>query len=105
MANQDVADNRSNTATGGTSRIRKYFRETAGELRKVHWPTWPEARSLTTVVLGVMLAMALFLGLFDTAFGWVMNGVIRVQIVNIAILIAIALAVVVLVIFAGKDRR
>ena len=28
-----------------------FFRETAGELRKVSWPTWPEARQLTLLVL------------------------------------------------------
>ena len=34
-----------------------YFRETSGELRKVTWPTWPEAWQLTYLVLLVMLLM------------------------------------------------
>ena len=45
--------------------IQSYFRETTGELRKVSWPTWPEARQLTVLVLLVMVAMGIFLGLVD----------------------------------------
>jgi preprotein translocase subunit SecE len=45
--------------------IQSFFRETTGELRKVAWPTWPEARQLTYLVLVVMIAMGLLLGLTD----------------------------------------
>jgi preprotein translocase subunit SecE len=45
--------------------IQRYFRETTGELRKVSWPTWPEARRLTGLVLLVMLFMGLFLASVD----------------------------------------
>ena len=45
--------------------IQRFFRETAGELRKVSWPTWPEARHLTGIVVLVMVFMAIFLGIFD----------------------------------------
>jgi preprotein translocase subunit SecE len=45
--------------------IQKYFRETTGELRKVSWPTWPDAWRLTQLVLLVMLVMGVFLGLMD----------------------------------------
>ena len=48
--------------------IQRFFKETIGELRKVSWPTWPEARRLTTIVLIVVAGMALFLGLFDILF-------------------------------------
>ena len=41
------------------------YRETLGELRKVSWPTWPEARRLTWLVLMVMLIMGLLLGIVD----------------------------------------
>ncbi len=43
----------------------RYYRETAGELRKVAWPTWPEAKNLTGIVLIVLVAMAVFLGAID----------------------------------------
>jgi preprotein translocase subunit SecE len=42
-----------------------FFRETAGELRKVSWPTWPEARQLTGLVLLVMVVMGIILGITD----------------------------------------
>ena len=40
-------------------------RETTGELRKVSWPTWPEARRLTLLVLLVMVVVGLFLAGVD----------------------------------------
>ena len=45
--------------------IQSFFRETTGELRKVSWPTWPEARQLTLLVLMVMVVMGIILGLTD----------------------------------------
>ncbi|MBL8051132.1 MAG: preprotein translocase subunit SecE [Anaerolineales bacterium] len=45
--------------------IQRYFRETSGELRKVSWPTWPEARRLTGLVLLVMLVVGLLLASVD----------------------------------------
>ena len=45
--------------------IQRYFRETTGELRKVSWPTWPEARRLSVLVLMVMVVMGLFLASVD----------------------------------------
>jgi len=49
-------------------RIARWWRETIGELRKVNWPTTPEALRLTRIVLIVMLLMSLMLGLFDFIF-------------------------------------
>jgi preprotein translocase subunit SecE len=45
--------------------LKRFFRETIGELRRVSWPTGPEARRLTMIVIIVLVAMALFLGLVD----------------------------------------
>lgn len=52
--------------------ISKYVKETRGELRKVTWPTREESQRLTAIVLGVTVAMAIFLGLLDFVFS---NGV------------------------------
>jgi preprotein translocase subunit SecE len=46
-------------------RIRRFIRETVGELRRVSWPTWPEARRLTFITIIVLVIMAVFLGLVD----------------------------------------
>jgi preprotein translocase subunit SecE len=48
--------------------IRKFYRETMGELRKVSGPTRDEAIHMTRVVLIVILAMGAFLGLLDYLF-------------------------------------
>ena len=45
--------------------VQRYFRETTGELRKVSWPTWPEARRLTALVLVVMVVVGIFLAGMD----------------------------------------
>jgi len=43
-------------------------RETVAELRKVSWPTRPEATQLTIVVLVVLAVMSAFLGSMDLLF-------------------------------------
>ncbi len=53
--------------------LQRYFNETTGELRKVSWPTWLEARQLTILVIIVMVAMGLFLGLVDYGANRVLN--------------------------------
>ncbi len=53
--------------------IQRYFSETAGELRKVSWPTWNEARQLTILVIIVMVAMGVFLGLVDLGANQLLN--------------------------------
>lgn len=55
------------------SGIQRYFSEMNGELRKVSWPTWPEARQLTILVLIVMVVVGLFLGLMDLGAGRLLN--------------------------------
>ncbi len=49
-------------------RISRWWRETIGELRKVSWPTPPDAWRLTKIVLAVMFIMAVILGLLDFVF-------------------------------------
>ena len=53
--------------------IQNFFRETVGELRKVSWPTWPEARRLTILVLIVMVIMGIYLSLVDRVAGQLLD--------------------------------
>jgi len=53
--------------------IQRYFQETAGELRKVSWPTRQEATQLTIIVLAVMVIMGLFLGFVDVLANRLLN--------------------------------
>jgi preprotein translocase subunit SecE len=58
--------------------IQRYFNETAGELRKVSWPTRQEAVQLTIIVLVVMIFMGAFLGLMDVVAGHVLNAALGI---------------------------
>ena len=59
MAEKEKKGRRSENA------VQRYFRETTGELRKVTWPTGPEARRLTGLVLMVMVFVGMYLWLVD----------------------------------------
>jgi preprotein translocase subunit SecE len=56
-----------------TGRIARWWRETIGELHKVSWPTIPEARRLTGIVLAVMAIMAIVLGILDLGFSFLVG--------------------------------
>ena len=45
--------------------VTRYYKETAGELRKVNWPTRQEAIRLTQIVVAVIFIMAAILGGLD----------------------------------------
>ena len=42
-----------------------FFRDVAAELRKVTWPTWPELKKATTVIVIFVFAIGLAIGWFD----------------------------------------
>ena len=56
--------------------IQRFFRETMGELRRVTWPTWLEARNLTVVVIIVLVIMALFLWGIDSGATFLLSRII-----------------------------
>jgi len=55
------------------SKITVFLSEVRAELKKVTWPTREEATQYTLVVIGISLGVALFLGLSDFLFQWLMN--------------------------------
>jgi preprotein translocase subunit SecE len=59
--------------------IQRYFNETSGELRKVSWPTWPEARQLTILVIIVMVVIGIFLGLVDLGANNLLNLILGIK--------------------------
>ena len=70
MAEKKVVQKRENV-------IARFFRETIGELRKVSWPTWQEAKNLTLIVLIVILSMSVLLGSFDLLFSYLFSLLVR----------------------------
>ena len=70
-----MADKLDRTKKDG--RIKRWWKETIGELRKVNWPTPKQAWRLTKIVIVVILIMGALLGGLDFAFtkliGWVVG--------------------------------
>lgn len=56
--------------------ILAYYRSTRAELRKVRWPTLEQGWSMTKIVLAVTFVMAIFLGVLDFFFGWLLGQII-----------------------------
>jgi preprotein translocase subunit SecE len=48
--------------------MREFFRDTAGEMKKVTWPTRNEVVGTTIVVIAATIVFALFLWVCDLAF-------------------------------------
>ena len=83
-----MAKSKSSVATAPArdgNRITKYFNETRAELRKVTWPTRDETRNLTTIIVIVTVAMAMFLGLLDYIFQVVAAGIVSGDFVRIVV--------------------
>lgn len=55
------------------TRVKTYLIEARHELRNVQWPTRADATKLTFVVIGVSLGLAFYLGVFDTAFAYLLK--------------------------------
>ncbi|MFH2105477.1 MAG: preprotein translocase subunit SecE [Parcubacteria group bacterium] len=58
------------------NRVVNYIKEAKEELSKVVWPSRAELIRHTLIVVGVSLAVAFFLGVFDFVFGRVLERLI-----------------------------
>jgi preprotein translocase SecE subunit len=58
------------------TKIKAYLAGTQQEFKLIKWPTWLETRQLTLIVIGMSLAVAIFLGLFDFIFTYGLGKVI-----------------------------
>jgi preprotein translocase subunit SecE len=84
----------------------KYFRETRAELKKVRWPTLEQGWSMTKLVLIVTFAMAVFLGVLDFFFGWLLQGVILAQnVLYIILSVLVILALVGAAVLIGQGEQ
>ena len=60
------------------SKIIAYFVEVKAELQKVTWPTKATTINLTWLVIGVSLAVSIYLGLLDAAFQYLAKLIIKI---------------------------
>ncbi len=59
--------------TGQLLRFSDYVRETREELRKCTWPTWPELKGSTIVVLMSIFLLGLFTIVVDVVFHFILR--------------------------------
>ncbi|SHH51354.1 preprotein translocase subunit SecE [Tepidibacter thalassicus DSM 15285] len=59
-----------NVKKGNSKSIIKFFRETKGELKKVHWPNKKELTKYTGVVLTTCLLMTMLVWMIDSGIGF-----------------------------------
>lgn len=50
------------------NKLTNYLKESVAEMKKVTWPTKKETYNYTLLVIGISIAVALFLGLLDYIF-------------------------------------
>jgi preprotein translocase subunit SecE len=55
------------------NKITQFLKEVRQELRKVSWPSRQETIKYTLIVIGVSLAVAIFLGGLDFLFTWALQ--------------------------------
>ena len=55
------------------NKITQFLKEVRQELRKVSWPSLQETIKYTLIVIGVSLAVAIFLGGLDFLFTWALQ--------------------------------
>jgi len=55
----------------------KFLKEVQTELKKVIWPTRQQALRLTAIVIGVSLAVGLYVGVLDYALTKVVGRIVR----------------------------
>jgi preprotein translocase subunit SecE len=82
-----------------------YFRSTRAELRKVRWPTLEQGWSMTKIVLVVTFGMAIFLGVLDFFFGWLLGQVVAGSAIFIVLGILVVAAMLAAAYFIGQGEE
>ncbi|MDP2696443.1 MAG: preprotein translocase subunit SecE [bacterium] len=58
------------------NRFTAFIQESRQELKRVNWPTWPETKRLTIIVIAISLGVAALLGVFDALFLFILGRII-----------------------------
>lgn len=56
---------------------KNYIEEVRAEMRRVTWPSWPQVRATTGVVIAAVFLFAAYFAVVDYVCGQVINGVIH----------------------------
>ena len=82
-----------------------YFRSTRAELKRVRWPTLREGWTMTKIVLLVTFSMAIFLGVLDFLFGWLLGQMIAGKVMFMVLGALLAAGLIAAVYFVGRTEE
>jgi preprotein translocase subunit SecE len=57
---------------GRLTRVADFLRDVQAEMKKVTWPTWPELKKATGVIIVFVFALGLAIGWFDVLLQFVL---------------------------------
>lgn len=60
-----MADNATAKKPGFIQRIKRFFKDAGGEMKKIVWPNKKQIINNTTIVIVVVIIAAIFVGCFD----------------------------------------
>lgn len=82
-----------------------YLRSTRAEMGRVRWPTLDQGWSMTKIVLAVTFSMAIFLGVLDFFFGWLLGQIVSGSILFMVVGAAVAAALIVSLYLIGQSEE
>ena len=82
-----------------------YIRSTRAEMRRVRWPTLEQGWMMTQIVLVVTFAMAVFLGVLDFSFGWLLGRVIAGEVLFMLVGAVVAIGLIGTVYLLGQAEE
>ena len=57
---------------GRVARVAAFLRDVQAEIKKVTWPTWPELKKATTIIIIFVFVLGLAIGWFDVLLQYVL---------------------------------
>jgi preprotein translocase subunit SecE len=93
------------TKTKKENAILAYLRSTRAELRKVRWPTLEQGWAMTKIVVAVTFAMAVFLGVLDFFFGWLLGQIVTGSVLFAILGVVVGAALIAAVYFVGRAEE
>ena len=69
-----MADSAAQKKPGFIQRIKRFFKDARGEMKKIVWPGKDNVRTNTTIVIVVVALSAVFVGFFDFIVTFLIRG-------------------------------
>ena len=58
------------------AQTKSYIEEVKAEMKRVSWPSWPQVRATTGVVIAAVFLFAIYFAVVDGAVNWVITRII-----------------------------